>query len=90
METLFLSANDPKCAETAAEIIKTGLSVRELRPIGSARHIFTHVEWDMMGFAAVVEGKTADLVFERPETIIRDYAVPTAFRYFLDVMKTAD
>jgi len=60
------------------------LSMTTLPP---AKHIFTHVEWRMTGFEAVVPGpgrmeEGARLVWVRPEELLGEYALPSAFRAF--------
>lgn len=77
-------------AEAAAEAERMGFAVKEIRQIGSARHIFTHVEWDMIGFAVTVGKSSSRLLFETAENILQDYAVPTAFRAYVEAMKNAE
>ena len=68
-----------------------------LTPLPPARHIFSHVEWDMIGWylkitSAVMEEKTAYqpknssgecLQWHSPETIAAKYSIPAAFQYYL-------
>jgi len=74
-------------ADAAKEAEKLGLSVKSVRPIGSAGHIFTHVEWNMIGYEIIVESPTEELLFETGERIRENYAIPTAFRFILKAMK---
>ena len=73
--------------EAISEFENMGLSVSSIRSIGTARHIFSHVEWDMIGYEVEVEESADSLVFGSAETIRREYAIPTAFRFFADAMK---
>ena len=51
-------------------------------PFGSAKHIFTHVEWHMSGFLVDCAGESPFFLWRTPEEISRDYSLPTAFRAF--------
>jgi A/G-specific adenine glycosylase len=73
-------------SEAASEIGTMGFIVKSIRSIGSARHIFTHVEWDMIGYEIEIEGTSPDVVFETSVKIEGDFAIPTAFRYYSDLM----
>ncbi len=59
-----------------------GLTVRDIRPAGKAKHIFSHVEWHMIGYAVDVCGMTEG-TWATAEEIRETYAIPTAFRYFV-------
>ena len=48
----------------------------------SAKHIFTHVEWDMSGWFVEVGGEGENLVWVDGAALER-YAVPSAFRVYL-------
>jgi A/G-specific adenine glycosylase len=51
-------------------------------PFGSAKHIFTHVEWHMSGFLVDCACESPFFLWKTPEEIARDYSLPTAFRAF--------
>ena len=51
-------------------------------PFGSAKHIFTHVEWHMSGFLIDCARESPYFLWKTPEEIARDYSLPTAFRTF--------
>ncbi len=60
-----------------------GLSPLGAREMGSAKHIFTHLEWHMKGFLLPCEKKGGEnLVFATEEELQQRYAVASAFRYF--------
>jgi len=75
---------DAAAAEQAAAGL--GFSAAAQRPLGSARHIFTHREWQMEGwllqtdqsFGAPPEG----WVFVLPQQLKEEYALPAAFRAY--------
>lgn len=58
-------------------------------PIGSAKHIFTHLEWHMTGFTAVCHHcKDKSLVWVTPEQLRVDYCLPSAFRAYTNQLTT--
>ena len=54
-----------------------------LEPCGSAKHIFTHVEWHMTGWRVELPEEAPGYVWETAETIRTAYSVPTALKYYL-------
>ena len=66
-----------------------GLSpdIREIRPAGTAKHIFSHVEWHMIGYEVTVAAEDPALTWADAETIRKTYAIPTAFRYFTGLLR---
>ena len=57
-------------------------SFRYSSPCGSAKHIFTHVEWHMTGWRAEFSEEAPGYVWETAETIRSTYSLPTAFKAF--------
>lgn len=58
-----------------------GVRLTDLRPLGQARHVFTHLEWHMTGVSARTEdGGTFTWV--TPEQLAHDVALPSAFRAY--------
>ena len=60
-----------------------------LRPVkteraGTARHIFTHIQWNMEGVAAELDGPglPQGWVWASREELEREYALPNAFQGF--------
>lgn len=61
-----------------------GFRVDALRPLPPARHIFTHVQWEMVGWQARVTGDGPDrFQWFSPRDLAREAAVPTAFSAYL-------
>lgn len=54
--------------------------------LGKSKHIFSHVEWHMIGYRIESE-KTETYTWEAPETIREQYAIPKAFRTFMKHLK---
>ncbi|MCI8401627.1 MAG: A/G-specific adenine glycosylase [Lachnospiraceae bacterium] len=73
---------------TQEEIRRTlserGVDAREIREAGKARHIFSHVEWDMTGYVVRLDRlpDPGDLIFVEKAQVKEDYALPAAFRAF--------
>ena len=77
------------------EEVEAWLSARKLHALAitrlpDARHIFSHVEWQMQGWEvelAAPEAKIAEddspLRWASPEELADAYSVPSAFQYFL-------
>ena len=61
-----------------------GLSIEKIRPIGSAKHIFTHIEWRMKSLIVYAGGEELPegWVWAGREELEGTYAVPNAFRAF--------
>jgi A/G-specific adenine glycosylase len=79
----------PNCPSHLSEQVardwleKNGFRIQNLISAGKARHLFSHVEWDMIGFFAEVEmTESTSLVFADPQSIEQTYSMPTAFKYF--------
>ena len=36
--------------EVQKQILSTGLFVEEIQPLGDAKHLFSHIEWHMIGY----------------------------------------
>ncbi len=63
---------------------ENGFGDADVTPIGRAKHIFTHVEWHMTGYFVRFSGTPMfDAVLATYDEIRREYAVPSAFRFFL-------
>ncbi|MBO4914206.1 MAG: A/G-specific adenine glycosylase [Oscillospiraceae bacterium] len=59
-----------------------GLDVMKLAPCGTAKHVFTHIEWQMKGYAAEVAGDgPAEFRWVDAEGF-EMLAIPSAFRHF--------
>lgn len=50
----------------------------------SRTHIFTHVEWQMFGIYLSCAAEPKGFTFATPEALADTFALPTAFRIFLD------
>ena len=64
-----------------------GLAPLRIQPLGEARHIFSHVEWHMIGYQIQVDelekSCSADMIFARAEEIQKRYPIPAAFEKYM-------
>jgi len=51
-------------------------------PCGEATHIFTHLNWNMIGYRVTCAYPSEAFVWVSPEELSTAYALPTAFRYY--------
>ena len=81
--------------QTAAEVTTAlqALQLTPLRvaPLGDAKHVFTHVEWQMTGYEVILEDEAAKRLpqgcFLSPrEDIDALYAIPSAYRFYRPFM----
>ena len=65
-----------------------GLEPIRIKRAGRAKHIFTHIEWQMEGFHVQVEQvcDQGGLRWASREQLEREYALPSAFRTFLSLL----
>ena len=70
-------------AGAAITLAQWGLTARTLMPVGAAKHIFSHVEWDMHGYLAAAEGENNEFLWA-DGAALQAAAIPSAFRYYFD------
>lgn len=58
------------------------LQVKSVEKAGTHHHIFSHVEWDMVGFKASVENVNDRFIWVEKQKILEEYAIPGAFSKF--------
>ena len=73
-------------AGVSLTLAQMGLSAQTVEPTGSAKHIFTHIEWDMKGYFADVTGENDDL-FWADAAAFDAAAIPTAFKKFAALVR---
>ena len=61
---------------------RLGVKLWRCEPCGAARHVFSHVEWQMHGYLADCEREPEGFHWRTAEEIAADYSIPTAFRFF--------
>lgn len=75
-------------AELALDLLKQkGLKVSNITRTVEKKHIFTHVEWKMIGIYVELSEKSGDFTWMSSEGIVATAAIPTAFRQFWEECK---
>lgn len=81
---------DLTAEQLAARLRAEGITAVSCTPCGDARHIFTHVEWQMHGYAVCCQEEAEGFVWKSAEEIAKEYAVPSAFRFYLRLLPPAN
>ena len=74
--------------EALEEVKKLGFIPLKLRELGSARHIFTHKEWEMLGYEVecgefpLCEELREEIELFTKEEIELNLSIPSAFSYY--------
>ena len=69
--------------ERLAWLESHGLRVIKEEAAGEAKHIFTHLVWNMKGYRIEISGEANDFLFVSLDEIKGKYSLPSAFSYFL-------
>ena len=76
--------------EVVAYSKKIGLSPIRVKPLGEAKHIFSHVEWRMIGYLVRVDelekNCSEKMIFVEPEKVQEMYPIPAAFEKYTDYL----
>ena len=56
--------------------------VEKIERIGMHHHIFSHVEWDMVGFKVVTKNRNDEFIWVEKQELFEKYAIPGAFGKF--------
>ena len=72
--------------EVVAYCKSIGLSPVFVKELPEAKHIFSHIEWHMKGYAIRVDelekNCTEEMIFAAPEEIQKTYSIPAAFEKY--------
>lgn len=67
-----------------------GLKALSIQPLPEAKHIFSHVEWHMTGYAVLIDVQREKIkenfLFVEPERTEREYPVPAAFAAYMEYL----
>ena len=74
-------------ASALLTLAQWGVKPESLTSCGAAKHIFTHIEWQMKGYVAEVEGDNSDFRWV-DETEFQTLAIPTAFKKYTGQAQT--
>ena len=70
--------------QAAAQAAQWGCEPHDLLSVRQKKHIFTHITWEMTGFDLRCGREDPRFVWAAPENLEKEYALPTAFRQFLE------
>ena len=76
--------------DAAAYSKEIGLAPIRIRELGEAKHIFSHIEWHMEGYAVKVEepeGDPKSMFFVEKEEMERRYSIPAAFAAYTEYFR---
>lgn len=86
----------PNCLEYLSQeealscVKEMGFSPIRIQPLPEAKHIFSHVEWQMKGYVILVEEtkeQKEDLLFVEAQKAVETYAVPSAFSAYWNAIR---
>ena len=66
---------------------KWSLTANKIEKIGIHHHIFSHIEWEMIGYRIQVKKKNQEFYWVKKEEIFEKYPIPGAFTPFRDKME---
>ncbi|MDF2513618.1 MAG: A/G-specific adenine glycosylase [Herbinix sp.] len=78
-----------KAEETIDHLKEMGFELVEITPLGEAKHIFSHVEWHMIGYHVkaskldLLRMKEKEFILANKEEIDEKYSIPNAFSTYI-------
>ncbi len=60
------------------------IQFKNLQTKKHAKHIFTHVEWDMIAYEIEIKNKNEQWIWTTKKEMDRQYPLPTAFKKLLN------
>ncbi len=91
----FCIMGERDAGEVVEMLTAAGLSVLHIGDLGAAKHIFTHIEWQMVGFEVILATESAEtgikkldegLFFAPRHEIDGSFAVPSAYSAYRPFM----
>ena len=68
--------------KAVAFLEEQGFLVEKVEKLGSAKHIFTHLEWDMIGYRVTLSQEKEGFSWVTASEIKEAFAIPTAFSHY--------
>lgn len=78
----FPNILEENCTKLQEILENWNLEAQEIEEIGQAKHIFSHIEWEMTGWKIKVKEKNKQFLWVKKEELLEKYAIPEAFRYY--------
>jgi len=73
--------------EALKALAERGVKVRKLEKLPAAKHVFTHVEWRMTGWAGEADGPVSGFTWAALSELERDITLPSAFKAYFPEME---
>ena len=77
--------------EALQKVKEMNLEPLHIETLPEAKHIFSHIEWRMIGYrirvSSLEERKESSFIFTEKKQSEKQYAIPTAFRAYIKYMK---
>lgn len=65
---------------------KWGIQTKKVKKVATHHHVFSHLEWEMIGYKVEVEEETKTFLWAKKEEVLEKYAMPGAFKPFREKM----
>lgn len=77
--------SNQKCKE---KMQQWKIDVKQILPLNSSKHIFTHKEWRMIGYLIIINKKPKELkgIWVTKQQILDKYSIPSAFQHYLKIL----
>lgn len=77
--------------ESEKKLREWGITPCDIISMKTSKHIFTHLEWHMIGYSVIVQGIQGDnsFIWATPEKIKEQYSIPTAFKAYQQLINAA-
>lgn len=72
------------------KLTERGISIQKIEGLGTAKHIFTHIEWHMIGYHILLKECPIEAIGDRPliwadkQEIRETYTLPNAFSTYIE------
>ena len=72
--------------ESERKLRAWGITPCDIIPMKTSKHIFTHLEWRMIGYSVIAESiqENNSFIWATREKIKEQYSIPTAFKAYLE------
>ena len=73
------------CEESERQMKEWGITADRIMPMKASKHIFTHLEWHMVGYYISAQSIQAEdlFIWATREKIKEQYSIPTAFKAYM-------
>lgn len=80
----FPNVNENLKVEEVKKIVKEKwkLEMKDIKKMKNHKHIFSHIEWKMIGYQVNVEAENTQFLWVKKESLFEKYAIPGAFASF--------